>query len=144
LVETRYTVITNVRNTFHSTDTSVFNAAGIQTSRHLSEWEGRTVERWNFDEADNITRHEVEQLEKDAKGRTVVSTTDVYGAGRARIGARDRQMSYDGPRGALSLEITTWYDGDEQALQRETVHHVHERGTVTRRVRWERWVESPQ
>ncbi len=142
LIETRYTILTNVRNAFYSSDTSVFNADGIQTSRHLTEWRGNTIERWTFDEQDEVTRYESESLQKDSKGRTVVSNTDIFSGGRIRIGARDRRMTYDGPQGAISLSVTTWFDQNEQALQRETVRHIHERGSVVRRVRWERWSDD--
>lgn len=142
LLETRYTVLTNVRNQLHSTDTSVFNADNVQTSRHLTEWTRLQVERWSFDQQDEVVRHEVESLQRDDKGRIVSSTTDIFGAGRELTGARDRRMNYDGPNGNLSLSVTTWYDGNEQALQRETVRHAHERGTITRRVRWEHWVDT--
>ena len=144
LIEVRYTVMTNIRGSFHSSDTSVFNADNVQTSRHRTEWLETSVERWSFDDADEVVRYENESLQKDAKGRTVFASADVFGSGRAKTGARERRMTYDGPNGAISLAVTTWFDASDRAIQRETVRYVHERGTTTRRVRWEHWSDSAE
>lgn len=142
LIETRYTILRNRRGV-NSSDTSVFDAQGVQTSRHLSEYQGNVTERWTFDETDEITRYERQVQSRDASNRVQRVDVEIQDGRKQSLGARTTEFFYSARSRQVQRQVTTWYGPDELATQRQTTSYAYENGVRTfSRVRWERWTSD--
>lgn len=140
LKETRYSIRTVRGGKMFSSDTSVFNARGHQTSRYYTEWRGDLVERWNFDAEDEVVRRELEVHHRDAKGRDLRVEAEIFDGSDVLTGSRLQAIERDRD-GRIQMHVTTWYDAESLGTQRRTVSHTYDGPShmPTRRILWERW-----
>ncbi len=147
-MQTRYTISRVIAasaergasSAYSSSDMSVFDADGVQTSRTLVEWRGTRMDRWTFDQNDEIREREIEHRTLDARGRTISISSDTSDASEIQKAGREERFTYQGPKDALSEHEMTWYDGQGTATQRRTSRTLFQGGQPSgARVTWESW-----
>jgi hypothetical protein len=139
-IETRYTIHTYRSGRLLTTDTSIFDAEGVQKSRNYTEWARTRVERWQFDSRDEVLRHTIERHTRDARGRDVGVTADVFDGNNVLLESRVERFVRDN-RGRTRSHVVTWFDAEGLGTRRSTTSTSYSgpHAVPTRRVLWERW-----
>ena len=144
LQQTRYEVIErDYRGRIAGWDRAVYDAIGAQLSRSLSEWSYDAnkladVERYYFDEADDLVRRETEvRIYIGDSSRVSRIETTIKGGLENVTGYRYEARKYDDKY--LSERITTHTDAQDLLLQRRTESITRDaQGRLkARRVKWE-------